>query len=67
MPNNFKNDEQRQKWYDYNTKYSKKNYRTFCIKLNRVKDKELIDYLEGSGETATSVIKKLLSEKLGNR
>ena len=66
MPNIFKNDEQRQRWYDYNSKYSKKNYRTFCIKLNRKTDKELIEYLEGSEKTATQVIKELLKAKLNS-
>ena len=67
MPNIFKNDEQRRKWYDYNSKYSKANYRTFTVKFSKTKDKDLIDYLENSGQTATSVIKNLIKEKLGNR
>lgn len=66
MPNIFKNDEQRQRWYDYNSKYSKKNYRTFCIKLNRKTDKELIEYLESSEKTVTQVIKELLKAKLNS-
>ena len=64
MSNIFKNDEQRQRWYDYNSKYSKKNYRTFCIKLNRKTDKELIEYLESSNKTFTQFIKELLKDKL---
>lgn len=66
MPNIFKNDEQRKRWYDYNSQYSKKNYRTFCIKLNRKTDKELIKYLESSNKTATQVIKELLKAKLNS-
>lgn len=67
MPNIFKNDEQRRRWYDYNSKYSKKNYRTFCIKLNRKTDKDLIEYLENSNETATQVIKDLLRKRISNQ
>ena len=42
MANNFKNEEQRRRWYDYNNKYSKENYRAFNIKLNRKTEKPLI-------------------------
>lgn len=67
MANVFKNDAQRKHWNEYNSQYSKKNYRTFTVKLNRVKDKELIDYLESGGTTATSKIKSLIAEKLEGR
>ena len=66
MPNIFKNDEQRQRWYEYNNKYSRENYRTFCIKLNKKTDKELIEYLESSNKTTTQVIKDLIKTKLGD-
>ena len=65
MANVFKNDEQRKRWNEYNNKYSKENYRTFTIKLNRKSDKELIDYLESTDCTATQLIKSLIREKVG--
>ena len=68
MANNFKRPEQREHWNKYNNEYSKKNYRTITIKLNLVKDKDIIDYLESSknGDTATGVIRTLVKEKLAN-
>lgn len=67
MPNNFKNEEQRNRWNKYNNAYSRKNYRTFTIKLNREKDKDLIDYLESRSQTTTTTIKELLREKIGSQ
>ena len=67
MGNNFKNDEQRLHWNKYNNEYSKKNYRTFCLKLNKVKDKDIIDFLESGNGSATSIVKNLLREQIKGR
>ena len=67
MPNNFKNPEQRKKWNAYNNTYAKKNYRTFCLKLHRDKDKDIIEFLESRNENVTSVLKDLLREKINGR
>ena len=67
MPNIFKNPEQRKKWNEYNNNYSKRNYRTFCLKLHRDKDKDIIDYLEHSGENATSILKRLRRKEIEGR
>ena len=40
MPNIFKTPEQRKHWNAYNNEYSKRNYRTITIKLNKVTDAE---------------------------
>ena len=64
MPNNFKNEEQRKHWNNYNNNYSKKNYRTFCLKLNRIKDKDIIEFLEHSTKNATTILKELLRERI---
>ena len=66
MANVFKNPEQRKHWNEYNNKYSKENYRTFCLKLNKNKDKDIIDFLEGSKENVTTILKRLLREKIGS-
>lgn len=65
MANVFKNQEQRDKWNAYNAKYAKKNYRSICMKFNKVKDKDIIDYLTKDGASPTQVIKALVREKLG--
>ena len=64
MGNVFKTNEQREHWNAYNNNYAKKNYKAICIKLNLVKDKEVIDYLTKTGKTATTIIKELVAEKL---
>ena len=64
MPNIFKNDEQRKHWNSYNNDYSKKNYRTFCLKLNKTKDKDIIEFLEKGGKNATTLIKELFRNHL---
>ena len=65
MANNFKNDEQRAKWNEYNNAYSKKNYRAISLKLNKASDKDVINYLETKGESPTKVVRELVREKLG--
>ena len=67
LANNFKNAEQRRKWNTYNNNYAKKNYRTYCLKLNKVKDKDIIDFLDSCSENITTVFKNLLREKIGSR
>ena len=64
MANSLKNETQRKRWNDYNNNYAKKNYRTFCLKLNRTKDKELIDFLENNNENATAILKRLLRSEI---
>lgn len=63
MPNIFKKPEQRKKWNAYNNRYSKENYKTITIKLNKKTDTDVIEYLEGSEETPTTIFKKLVREK----
>ena len=46
--------------------FIKDNYRSFAIKLNRGKDKELIDYIE-SQENATEFIRQLIKKDMGER
>ena len=64
MANIFKNDEQRQNWNKYNNNYAKQNYRSYCIKLNKKTDKDIIELIETSNETATQVIRGLLKAKI---
>lgn len=64
MANNFKNQEQREHWNRYNNEYSKKTYRTITIKLNKNSDKDVIDYIDSQSGTATSIIRKLVREKI---
>lgn len=64
MANNFKNDEQRVRWNIYNKNYSKKNYKTITMKLNKEKDKDIIDFLTGQQESITDIVRKLVREKL---
>ena len=66
MPNNFKNEEQRKHWNAYNLQYSKKKYRAYNIKLDRERDKDIIEYLE-SGESATTLIRDALRAKIGSK
>lgn len=65
MGNIFKSQEQREKWNAYNSKYAKENYKTVTLKLNKNSDKDILEYIESSGKTATAVFKELLREKLG--
>lgn len=58
MPNIFKNREQRDAWNKYNAKYAKENYKTVSVKLNKEKDRELIEWLENlRGVSVTEVFK----------
>lgn len=65
MANNFKNQTQRTNWNKYNNAYSKKNYKTICIKLRLVEDKDIIDFLYSLSPSPTKAIKALVKEKLG--
>lgn len=59
MPNVFKNDEQRKHWNEYANAYSKKNYKTICIKLNKTTDKDVIDLLDSLDSSPTKAIRIL--------
>lgn len=65
MANVFKNQAQRERWNAYNSKYAKENYKSICLKLNKEKDKDVIDYLTTNGASPTQVLKTLVREKLG--
>lgn len=71
MGNKFTNDEkgqlQRKHWNEYNARYSKANYRTFTIKLNRKDCAKEIAYLENSPDGPTIEIKRLLKEKISGK
>lgn len=67
MGNVFRKPEQRQHWYEYNSKYAREHYKTVCIKLSFDKDKELIDYLDANKDkTASTVFKEALRGKINN-
>ena len=65
MGNIFKSQEQREKWNAYNNKYSKENYKTISLKLNKNNDKDILEYIENSGKTVTTLFKELFYEKIG--
>lgn len=65
MANYFTKPEQRTHWNEYNRKYSNENYKSVCLKLNKKKDKDIIDYLAQCGKTPTELFKSLLREKIG--
>ena len=65
MSNNFKNDEQRRKWNQYNTRYSKINYKTITVKLHRKDDADIVAYLDTIGESMASYVKKLIRQDMG--
>ena len=60
MGNIFKTQEQRDRWNKYNSDYSKRNYRTITLKLNKKTDKRVIDYLDSTGESTTTVVRRFL-------
>ena len=66
MANVFKSPDQRRKWNAYNNAYAKENYKTITLKLNKSKDKDILDYIAQSNETATNLFKKLVREKIGS-
>lgn len=63
MGNVFKNDEQRKHWNAYNNEYSKKTYKTITIKLNKIKDKDILDYMDNF-KSPTEAIRSIVREKL---
>ena len=63
MPNIFRNEDQRRKWNAYNSKYSKENYRTITLKLNKEKDKDVIDFLTDKNGTVSDKIRKLVRNR----
>ncbi len=67
MPNIFKNDEQRLRWNAYNKDYSRRNYKTICVKLNYIKDADIIEALTGDGRSPTEAIKELVRSKNANK
>ena len=64
MPNIFKNEAQRKHWNEYNNKYSKENYKTISLKLNKRTDKDIIEYLETSHESPSELIRKLIRDEI---
>ena len=58
------NDEQRKKWNKYNCAYSKKTYKALCLKLNRVHDADIIEYLENNSMANAELVKKLIREHM---
>ena len=63
MPNIFRNEDQRKKWNAYNSKYSKEKYRTITLKLNKEKDKDVIDFLTDKNGTVSDKIRKLVRNR----
>ena len=64
MASVFKNEDQRAHWNKYNNEYSKKNYRCYCLKFNKEKDKDIINYIESNGGSPSIVIRNLVREKI---
>lgn len=64
MGNVFNTPEQREHWNKYNNDYSKKNYRTVTIKLNKKEYAEEIAYLEQDPKGISHAVKVLLKEKI---
>lgn len=65
MGNSFKNPQQREHWNDYNKRYANKHYKSFCLKLNKETDKDIIDFLSANGKSPTAVVRALVREKTG--
>ena len=59
-----KNEEQRKRWNDYNNGYAKKTYKSYNLKMNKEHDKDIIDYFEKSGESPTTVVRKLVRHQI---
>ena len=66
MGNVFKNDEQRKRWNAYNSAYSHRNYKTITIKLNKEKDKDIIDFFDEHG-SSTEAIRKMVREFISKK
>ena len=64
MPNVLNTPEKRQRWNEYNRKYSHKMYKTVCIKLNKDLYAKEIAYLESHPKGASGAIKEMLKEKI---
>ena len=60
MPNIFKTPEQRKHWNTYNNEYSKRNYRTITIKLNKVTDADVIEFLLDKNGTVSAKIREMV-------
>ena len=62
MGNNFKNDEQRLHWNEYNKGYSKKHYLSVALKFSYDKDADIVAaYQKGvASRTGTDIIKRLI-------
>lgn len=59
-----KSEEQRKRWNDYNNGYAKKNYKSYNLKMNKEHDQDIIDYFEKSGESPTTVVRKLVRNQI---
>lgn len=64
MSNVLRTQEQRERWYRYNTQYARKHYRTITLKLNKQSDADIIDYLLSQEKPITDVIREALRAKL---
>ena len=67
MANVFKTPDQRKKWNAYNNAYAQKNYKTVTLKLNKTKDKDILDFIDANGSSATTLFKQLVREKIGSK
>ena len=62
MPNIFKNDEQRRKWNEYNKAYAKRKFKSLAIKLDKEKDKDIIEVFDSyaASKTGSENMKRLI-------
>lgn len=60
----FASDEARLHWNAYNSKYSKENYKTLTLKLNKYKDRDIIEFLEKSNKKFTDLFKEAIRKKI---
>ena len=65
MSNAMRTQEQRERWYRYNTQYARKHYRTITLKLNKQTDADIIEWLENNELSITDAIRLALKEKVG--
>lgn len=63
MSNQFKNQEQRERWNKYLARYSHENYKTVTIKLNKKEYADIIQAMEATGKGASVIIKELLKKE----
>ena len=49
---------------NYDSLYIKANYKTLTIRLSRVKDEDLINYLDSLGRSKNAYVKNLLRNQI---